>query len=100
MFITYQVKEVFKNLNKGSIFQLNNLLRVQKIAIILIAYTIGNFLYSYIINEFLYSHYHIRSLELKYQLNMVTFTCGIVLLLTAQTFKVGILLEEENKLTI
>ncbi|SEA76501.1 DUF2975 domain-containing protein [Pedobacter hartonius] len=98
--ITYQLKMIFSNFKKHLPFNTLNIYRIRNIAIVLIAYSVVQWLYVVLVNTILNSQIKWRHMELSYSFNVNYALMGVILIIVAGIFQIGLSLEEEKQLTI
>lgn len=99
-FITYQLKMIFSNFKSNLSFNALNIHRIQNIAMVFIGYAVVQWLYVILVNRILLSQLKWHYLELAYPFNVSYALIGIILIIVAGIFKMGLSLEEEKQLTI
>ncbi|HEY2580456.1 MAG TPA: DUF2975 domain-containing protein [Mucilaginibacter sp.] len=100
LIITYQLKVIFSNFKQNLPFNELNISRMRNIAIVLIAYSVLQWVTVVIMNQMLLSNLNWGSVKLTYGFNISCLFTGLILLIVAEIFKLGVLLEEEKSLTI
>ncbi|MBG6233543.1 hypothetical protein IWX76_000098 [Pedobacter sp. CAN_A7] len=99
--VTYQLKGIFENFKHNQHFTKINIKRLRVIAIIIIVAPIIRYILSLIVNQVLFSNLKLGPfLQLSPSLSIGFLITGIFLLLIIEIFKIGVDLEEENKLTV
>jgi len=99
--ITYQLKLIFSSLKQNSPFYDMNIKRIKTIGTLLIIFGILQWLTNISINHFLISHFNwADGINLTYHFNIGYLAAGLLLIIVAEIFKVGVSLKEENNLTI
>ncbi|WP_214225644.1 DUF2975 domain-containing protein [Pedobacter sp. B4-66] len=98
--ITYQLKIIFSNFKKNLPFNELNINRIRNIAIVLIAYSVVQWLYVVLVNVILSSNLKWGHMDLTYNFSVSYALMGLMLIIVAEIFKIGLSLEEEKQLTI
>lgn len=98
--ITYQFKKILQNIKNEQPFHQSNIRRAGNIAFILIGYSLVQWLFVLLINYKLNAAYTFHHINLAYNFNLSCLLAGIVLLVMKGVFKTGLLLEQDNQLTI
>ena len=98
--ITYQLRCIFASFRQTLPFQGSNITRIRNIAFILIALTVVQWLFVIIVNQVLFSNLIWEQVQLTYHFNFSALITGLILIVVAEIFKLGVSLENENKLTI
>lgn len=99
--ITYHLKRIFENFKHNHHFTKINIKRLRVIAIIIIIAPIIQYILSLIVNQMLFSNLKLGPfLQLSPSLSIGFLITGLFLLLIIEIFKIGLDLEEENKLTV
>jgi hypothetical protein len=98
--VTYQLKIIFSNFKQNVPFNEVNIYRIRNIAFVLICYSVAQWLYVAIMNRVLISNLQWEHMQLTYSFNFSWLLTGIALVVVAEIFKQGTLLENEQKLTI
>jgi hypothetical protein len=63
-------------------------------------YSFAQWAFAFAINMFLNSNFQFKHLDLTYDFNISCLLMGVALLVVEEIFKAGLLLEEEQQLTI
>ncbi|HEY4322883.1 MAG TPA: DUF2975 domain-containing protein [Mucilaginibacter sp.] len=100
MIITYQLKVIFSNFKQNLPFNELNFSRIRNIAMVLIVYSVLQWVTVIIVNQMLISNLNWGQVRLTYGFNVGCLFTGLILLIVAEIFKLGVLLEEEKSLTI
>lgn len=99
--VTYQLKGIFENFKHNQHFTKINIRRLRVIAIIIIVAPIIRYILSLIANQVLFGNLKLSPfLELSPTLSIGFLITGLFLLSIIEIFKIGVDLEEENKLTV
>jgi len=98
--ITYQLRAIFSNFRKNLPFNALNISRIKNIAIVLIAYSVVQWLYVVLLNRILSSNLKWEHLDFTYNFSVSYALMGLMLIIVAEIFKIGLSLEEEKQLTI
>ena len=99
--VTYQLKGIFENFKHNQHFTKINIKRLRVIAIIIIIAPIIQYILSLVVNQVLLSNLKLGPfLELSPSLSIGFLITGLFLLSIIEIFKIGVDLEEENKLTV
>lgn len=99
--ITYHLKGIFENFKHNHHFTKMNIRRLRIIAIIIIIAPIIQYILSLIVNHVLFINLKLGPfLQLSPSLGIGFLITGLFLLLIIEIFKIGMDLEEENKLTV
>ncbi|QDW24728.1 DUF2975 domain-containing protein [Pedobacter sp. KBS0701] len=101
IFITYKIKQIFKNFETDKNFVKSNLNHLRVIAAIILVIPIMQFVFTLIANKFFQTNLAIgKFVTLSPSLNYALLFTSITLFAAIEIFKLGIELEEENKLTV
>lgn len=101
LLITYQLKHIFLNFRKNQPFNELNIPRIRNVGLLLICFSILQWLLNICLNSFLISHFKWGDdIKLTYQFNVSFLISGIVLIIVAEIFRAGFVMEEDNNLTI
>ncbi|RYE20105.1 MAG: DUF2975 domain-containing protein [Sphingobacteriaceae bacterium] len=98
--ITYQLKKIFENFKQGLPFNKLNMVRIRNIAFVLMGYSFVQWLFAYVVNALLNLNFQFGHLDLTYNFNISYLLTGVALLVVEEIFKTGLLLEEQQQLTI
>jgi hypothetical protein len=99
--LTRQLKVIFFNLRHGQPFNESNTASIRNIGILLVALSVLQWIFIIVLNSFLSSHFKWNTgIQLTYQFNLSYLLTGILLIIAAQIFRLGVTLEEEKQLTI
>ncbi|EOR94148.1 hypothetical protein ADIARSV_2682 [Arcticibacter svalbardensis MN12-7] len=99
--VTYQLKGIFENFKHNQHFTTINIKRLRVIAIVIILAPIIRYILSLIVNQILFSNLRLGPfLKLLPSLSIGFLITGLLLLMIIEIFKIGVDLEEENKLTV
>ncbi|WP_295791972.1 DUF2975 domain-containing protein [Mucilaginibacter sp.] len=98
--VTYQLKTIFSNFKQDIPFNEANISRIRNIAFVLMAYSGVQWLFIVVENQVLTSNLKWEHIHLTYSFNFSWLITGVILLVVAEIFKQGTLLDNEQKLTI
>ena len=98
--ITYQLKNIFSSFKKNIPFNNTNIARIRTIAFVLMIYSGVQWLFVIMVNQILISNLKWEHITLTYSFNISCFVTGIVLIVIAEIFKLGYLLDDEIKQTV
>lgn len=101
LLITYQVKQIFLNFKKHQHFSKTNVNRLRIIAAIITVVPFLQLSFSLVINAILNANLKLGPfINLSPSFNYGLLITGLFLFAVIQIFKIGIELEEENKMTV
>jgi hypothetical protein len=98
--VTYQLKVIFSNFKRDIPFNETNISRIRNIAFLLMVYAAIQWLFVIVVNQVLMSNLNWENIKLTYSFNISCLVTGIILVVVAEIFKQGALLDNEQKLTI
>ena len=100
LIIFYQVKKMSKSFWRDQPFDKFNLKRVRIVAFVLIAYFIGIQLYNLFTKQIVLSQFPLEHMKLALYNGVEFLWAGIIILVLEEAFARGVVLEEEEQLTI
>ncbi|GAA4324876.1 hypothetical protein GCM10023149_26810 [Mucilaginibacter gynuensis] len=98
--ITYQLKKIFLNFKQNLPFNHLNIIRIKNIAYALLGYSFLQWLFVVASYQILNITYNTGHVDFQYDFTISYAIMGIVLIIVAEIFRLGLELEEEKQLTI
>ena len=99
--VTYQLKGIFDNFKHNQHFTKTNIKRLRLIAILILMAPVIRYILAVIANQILFNNLKLGPfLKLSPSLSIGFLTTGLFLLMIVEIFKIGVDLEDENKLTV
>jgi hypothetical protein len=101
--VLYELMQIFKSLDKGEVFRLNNLGRMRRIAYAVLAYSVLTFLNTNLLATFIQrSGENFRSAypALTYERVLLGTLVSLIIFALLKAFKLGTQLQQEQDLTI
>lgn len=101
LLITYQLKIVFSNFRRNQPFNELNIPRIRNVGILLIYISVLQWLFNIALNLFLNSHFKWDpEVKLTYHFDVSFLISGVIIIIVAEIFRMGFVMEEDNTLTI
>ncbi|MEO8765745.1 MAG: DUF2975 domain-containing protein [Ginsengibacter sp.] len=98
---TYQLKIIFRNFRTNQPFNKLNIPRIRNVGILLIGISILQWVFNIAINLFLIAHFKWdQGVKLTYHFDVSCIIPGIIIIIIAEIFRRGFVMEEDNTLTI
>jgi len=98
--VTYQLKVIFSSFRQDIPFSEVNISRIRNIAFVLMAYSVVQWLFVIVVNQILITNLRWEHMQLTYSFNISCLFTGVILIVVAEIFRQGTLLDNEQKLTI
>jgi hypothetical protein len=98
--VTYQLKVIFSSFRQDIPFSEVNISRIRNIAFVLMAYSVVQWLFVIAVNQILIANLRWEHMQLTYSFNISCLFTAVILIVVAEIFRQGTLLDNEQKLTI
>ncbi len=98
--VVCQIKNIIKSLRQGKPFDKENLKRLRVVGYVLVLFFISKQVYIFLAQKVLFSMFDFNHIELAYDKNVGILITGLIMLSLEAVFKRGVVLEEEEQLTI